>query len=444
METNGNIKWDDDRIDDLARKAFSGQKFAYDPSFFAEVEKMLPTEKKRRGMGYWWFALLPIMAITGYLLMPSSKQLEKAEFAKKNDNRGQEKQEKSNQEVYATSEDAVVSNSMKRQVDEKAKVERMETNQKAKAEEPRLVKVEKEISQTAASLEYFKMDPFELPIKQVLASSLTKEVEHETLLSAENSRTNLPKLDLNTNPSASSDKPLLTLGRKQNFEVGKLSYLDLGKISTDLTPDMNFAPFKYRTRREHALFVQAGFGLGSSVTEGRSNLTQTGLLGFGYHYQKGFWGGSIGLIAEVEKTHIQFQEKSLYYSYDLDSYENRLLYTSFYRADIPLLAQMKWNKSQLNFGPTFQLFIHSEMDYAFLKNGVSERSGVVTGEYYGLRPFNMQMTLGYGFYVSNNLMVGGNIAYQIWDPIKNRDIANTVVSPFSGQVFIRHLIRQKR
>lgn len=448
METNGNIKWDDDRIDDLARKAFSGQKFKYDSSFFAEVEKMLPPEKKKRVLGWWWLTLLPLVALVGYFYVPSkikenqiiqSKNGESQQSIERENTieKGAIKTENQTALVAQKTENPIAANQK-----EKRSQIRIEKNPSVQGVDPFTP------SEGANKLETMgiaSMDPKDkLVATQHEIIALVKASEND--LPVNETRGSIANSGVSVvNTSASlEERPIMDIKVLKTYEVGRIQFKGLENITSATPTPTSFNRFSYRPRREQAMFVQAGLGLGSTVSNGQSNLVKTGTLGFGYQFQKGYWGGSIGLLAEVEKTFIEMEENSIYYSYDVNSYQNILQYTDFYRMDLPLTVQFKWKKSQINFGPTFQFLIHSSMDYRYVKNGVNEQSGVVRGEDYGMRNFNLQWSAGYGYYLTNNILLGAQFGYQMWNPIRSTEISNTVVAPFSGQVYVRHIIRQRR
>lgn len=469
METNGNIKWDDDRIDDLARKAFSGQKFTYDPSFFAEVEKMLPKEKKRRGLGFWWFVLLPVVMLGAYFLLPLQSDDSKKGIAilaesenesnssdRSNQNKGTESQNKTESKTTTNPTEELEKSALteksggkiipliKKSLEPQSSSRSQSNNNIADKAIEKLNKLTEHPNMPLVTLEQVISNKRSTEKAEGNLSNQGQDMD--AIIGVEGSPQTGPltKLNLVNSIKQLEEKPLLSIPERKQYEVGRIPFRKMEGVSTFAQPTTDFSLLKLKSKKDHAIFVQAGLGLGTAVSEGRSMLTKSGLLGMGYNYQSGYWGFSLGLMAEVEKTFIEMKEQSQHYSYDLDTYQNIYQYTDLYRLDFPLMVQFKKDKHQLNFGPTLQLFVHSAMNYSYLKNGNSERTGLIMGENYGLRKVNLQMSLGYGFYVSRNIMIGGNLSYQLFDPIQNREIASTVVTPFSGQIYIRHLIRQKR
>jgi hypothetical protein len=127
----------------------------------------------------------------------------------------------------------------------------------------------------------------------------------------------------------------------------------------------------------------------------------------------------------------------------LDEYQNNLKYTSLYRVVVPLRLHLNIKKHQIHGGLVFAQMFHSKLNYTFMVNGVEKRSETIYGESQGINPTTFSLQGGYGLKLTERLELGVSVNYSMISTTKKRGFdQSTSISPLSGQIYVRHLIRK--
>ncbi len=402
------MSWTDDEIAEMARAGHAEQKFAYHDAFFAEVEGMLPTKQKR----YFPFIVLPLLPLLGifsYLTLFEKTFIEPASVAKTiEENRG------------GDFFDIPVSNTEHHL--------KFHTNRNTR---------ENSVSHDKVSLE--NQNPALRGTAQFSANAPKK---------TKNNGTPLQSLETSESPvgvnSFSFEGPKLVLSTEReilkSIDINGLTPLSLNRFSiTSETSIAQLSPYQKIVRWN--IYVEAGAGMGQSYLNSQIGHTQSLNLGMGlrYDFKRSFV--QFGLNGELQKVQLKINERTKIYHTSATNYENVFDYQSLYRVHMPFVYGYKLNRHSIQVSLASSYLVGAKMDYAYIENGQTLQSMTTYTERKGWNNFSSSVGFGYGYQLPRKLTIGANVNWQLVNQINRNLVTDGVNRPFSGQVFIRKLLK---
>jgi hypothetical protein len=429
------MSWTDKELSDMARKAEADHAFAYQDSFWGEMEAMLPAKKKRL-WPYFIGIAIPVLGVTAFLLSSPELPLETANAAKTaifdrneiiNLNRSTANP---NAESYASanvsvsnsssvSNENVTINTQVKDVSEKRsefKKEDVSDNLTSNVEANATIEKESQ-SRAIAPIIAAK----ELP---VVAENTSKTVEtterQETLMAV-----NLPKV------------------KEQSDVLTQISRLDYAQLSTiDMQQTAQPTMLKYSSKRRFfSAYGELGFTIGEAYLNTQASHVQAVSLGAGVRLTKNKLFVQSGLGFEVEKAGVELNETTREYGYGIKTFENRMNYKDMFRVFIPVNVGYMFNKHTLQLGATASYLMSTKMKYAYLEDNSVKRNETIYGERKGWNSFGMKLNVGYGFTLFPSTTIGANFQVQLMNQLNTNWVKDENKLPISGQVFIRKTLR---
>ena len=399
---------EDQQFDNYVKESINSNSFVYNPTYFKEVETMLKPAKVKKLWGAWISiaALVVIGFVTALLLDQNVK--------------GPVMGAKSFSQTIKLGSNQV------------AKLESLNLRILNKKES-----LENQSNSQATALGENIGESTNNAKTQILAGetrispwSLKKE---EIKFSESKLKTNQGKVD---------KKTLIGLNERRDAElVEDLLFKALMPVdykSTSLKPNFSV---KEPRRKTKSYFVTANGMLGTAYTESVSTLTKSAGLGVGFNQYKGNWGWSIAVLGEIQSTNLNFIERTKHYGYDVTHFENKLNYSSLYRAELPIWLHYKKEIHNAHFGVSVKHMLNSKLEYIYKVNNQVQRDEIVYGQNRGLSKTLVSLQAGYGVNITRRLELGMNVAVALNSEVKKNNEANSKVSPLSGQLYLRHAIR---
>jgi preprotein translocase subunit SecE len=426
------MKRDDQQIDDLFKDAFGNQTFDYQPDYFKEVEKVLYPNARKRWIGAWLFlsALFvggTLVLLTDYLVI-KPKTVAKVSVPKtKEDTLNRDSNWTQNTQIINTSKTTkALSNPIQLATiskDDKSNLKNINQNFKPS------LKLEIKKSDNSE----FTILSSDIPTLAELEKRLERYVKEGKEVSA---------LKYDFKPLVERPSGFLNATQKSQPQIDLLSVYKLSKIKHDpfnYQPVSRVSAFRYRTK---GMFVTSNASLGTVYSNAVRSYTKSVGLGAGYAKSRGAWGWSAAILGEILETDIRFSEATKYYSYDVTYFENALNYSSFYKIDFPVWGHFKTGKHDIHAGFVVSQIFQSKLLYTYSVNGEVKREETIYGEKQGINSTLFQLQTGYGMQLTKRLIVGANISYSLNPIVQSNQSSSSIVSPLSGQLYLRHNIRR--
>jgi hypothetical protein len=444
---NGDMKWSDEEIDNIFQQAEKNASFDYKDDFWTEMEAMLP-DKGRRFPLTWFYTSLFFGVLTAiWVLYPSHLE-------------------------YSESLTSMTMQSEQGLDDKEGK-----TPANFEGVQDRIQ--EDESTQTAPGGEDLNYSSENVVLttvdtqKQDLISSSSPnpgftngKLDVVSSNAVTDSKIDLSKKEISatiiaSGESSSSVAALNSVEQKATNLVVRNSVTRTDKVQTeadvsDVVQSLSFlgltvpiiesdlAPFKdyYKPSSTWRLYIDLIGSLGQSpiadLSQGSTH-TLGGGFGGGLTYIKGAWRISGGLNFILESyQNLYIRQRSKIYGFGLNVYEHELYYKSFVYLEVPMTVGYTVKKHLFQVGIVPALLDGTSMKYTHLTNGEVDESTLVFGERKGLNSFGLKPTVGYGYTLNNNWILGANVQFQLFSPLQQDVFDGEETSyPLNGQVFIR-------
>lgn len=461
------MSWTDDQIDDLARKANEKLSFSYDPAFFKEMETLLPKKKKSLGFLWWITSAVVLAAIGVFWTLNTTQNIEWAV--------------KSMEGRLVNGKRTISSTNIPENVtlaEAKATVEAADVQSRISQKngtEAILPSVGSKKTQSfEGSTAQFNKNVLPAQSKSLSNGDRNPSTVEKTTVDQGNDETNEPaktnapvieKNDLTSGGTSAANEESNDFSETQSLVLEKeIESKEKEKISTENETrlpvesillvrgyepfqfkgvyDGRFTKFPARLYRGTYFYFQGGFSMGQALVENQNKNTKALDFGFGFIHQRGYWSAQAGLSVEFQKADVEMEERTTHYSYDVSNFQNNLYYREFYKLDLPLSIQLHKNKHQMQTGFNLNYLLGSKMQYTFSENTVVKRDETIYGENKGLKLFGAQYTIGYGYSLHKNLVLGANIRVQLTHQLNNQLEHNVATKPLSGNIFIRKTFKR--
>lgn len=376
--------YSDNELDDLFREAHNATELSSDfqPSFWEEMEALLPQKKQKRRAGFFWWttAALLVLGVTIFVVNDEEKS----------------------------------------------------TNQ------PKTIAGNKNNSKL---IHTFKNKP-----KYTEQSSVTQKETHPTAKSTNESNDRLVQQQqlLNESVEAQVDKHLtvkLMEDNNQSTIENTANVIDAPSKLAAITPKMN-VPHLLQLQKysdEQLFYVQAGTGIGQSYqnqVNGKNNTVYQVSLGAGLNKQINGMQLTAGIQLRTEfLSNIQWVEPVSATSYQLGQARQ------IYSVDFPLsIGAVLPNNNVLSFNitPGIQSFYVGSSSLIANDLMVAREQKVETLQH--TKSLTMEMGLSYSYAIRRTLLLGGQVNVDMIRPFNTNYYAGKQTAyPVNGQIYIRKL-----
>ena len=415
------MSWTDKELAEMANASQAEQKFAYNDSYFAEVEAMLP-KKKKKLFPFFVLPLIPMLGILGYLGMyePTSTHVVDGAKTMQVDRRQVAQAyspiESTFQSTAETKMETNTTNSVRADLVSSNPISRPSSNRSMPL---RSVLNERVI-----------LDPSENVQMELTAVEMPK-------IGTLNLST-IEFLDVNNLTLNAQAKPIVTERNNSilDFEVDRLQSLPLHLFSfqSPSAPEQ-MAPFT--PRKTWSMYVEAGVGMGESYLTSQVGHTQMASLGAGARYDFRSTFVQFGLAGEFQKVSMEISDRAKIYHTSSTELENVMDYKQLYRLQMPFTFGYKLNKHSLQASLTPSYLMGAKMKYTYLENGLAMRNETMYNQRKGWNDFSTSVGFGYGYQLFKGLTLGANVNWQYMNQINRNEVSEGNQRPFSGQVFVR-------
>lgn len=444
------MSWTDKELSEMAKAAQAEQKFAYQDSFWTEMEAMLPA-KKKKVLPFFWLALIPVVATIGYLAYPSTHNDLMANEAVKTFENGFQSQIGLSGHALAANNIKQVNRSSQAGVAVKQQSYSI-TNSKANAASTALSN-KKEISTINKSTDSNKALAKSqiMNDKPISIDNGVSEIDNGQSSSLKTRLTVFKAEPLDLIPAKAEPIVQVNTPIVQNKErkisawpIGGLQPLRVSTFAFAAKPE--FLPLTSRLKRNFwNAYAEAGFSMGQSYMTSQVGHTTAFNLGAGARYDFNNYFVQFGLAGELQKVKYELSDRSVIYGFDKTELENRFTYNQLYRVEAPLSIGYQFPKHlfQLSVIPAY--LVGTKMDYSHLMNGslVSNETmyEMEPGKKEAWNDFSTSFGLGYGYRLTKTISLGANVKWQLINQLNNKNATEGNVRPLSGQVFIRKTLK---
>ena len=404
------MRWDNQNMDEIFRDAYRNQSFEYSKDFFKEVEPHLFPQRLAKGRFAWIF-LASSFVLGLWLTFDTKKDLKILPGAKSM---------QTNSNFSSLRNTGIAENSNKLAPNSTVGIA---PTLKPVLPPIALLNLETNLLNSTVSVHSEKYFP-----DNIAKPSLFNSALDEKSLSVQFA--DRGAMSLETSPIGSME-----------VDIQKLQTLTVQKLLVQ-EKDYPLQPnFTKRKSIQQGGFVTANAHLGTLDFNGKRTHTKTYGLGAGYSMYRGNMGFSIAVLGELQKANIYFTEASKHYAYDYTYSENILNYSTFYKMDFPLWLHYRKKKNNAHAGLLVSCIFNSKLDYTHKVNGEVRRQQTVYGADQGINTSLFNLQAGYGFQVTKRFELGVNATYRLNKMVNQEKTNNTAVSPFSGEIYIRHSFR---
>jgi hypothetical protein len=423
------MSWTDKELSEMARKAEADQVFAYQDSFWSEMEAMLPAKKKR----IWPFLLgitLPIIGASFFLFNMSNNDLETSYAAKKLDAQVNKNLLASDwKKSYARNENQALTLPTEKQNSTKNIEFQIKANQN--------------VGNISGNNSAYTGNDLEVSYR-INSSSSSGEVSKNELLELTPKVDIVPEVKSRVSETEESVLSAKATNETQDFEINqdinRLKFASISTFEQDINLQPSMLPYP-SSRRFFSAYGELGFTVGEAYLTNQIGHVQAVNLGAGARITKNKLFVQLGLGFDVEKASVELQEITRMYNYSISTFENRMNYKEMYRATMPITLGYMMKKHTLQLGVAPSYLISSRMKYAYLENDLMKRNEMIYGETRGWNSFGMKVNVGYGFTILPSTTVGANFQVQLLNQLNENWAKDENKLPVSGQVFIRKTIR---
>jgi hypothetical protein len=229
--------------------------------------------------------------------------------------------------------------------------------------------------------------------------------------------------------------------------IPTLATIDINPLhhSSELIPTF----YKLNARSPHALFVEAGLGIGQSpiaTSENGSAMAKNYGLQLGYSFQKSNFRYSAGLGISLQQfDNVYIKERSLIYGFGSNSVDNHYRFSSLMRLEVPLAIGYQFKRHTLSAGASFSFPVIAGLSFTKYVDGnmAVEEKGYTSTEFF--KPCGAELQLGYAYQLGSNWELGAKVQIQLINPIaSDRILGISNALPLSGQVALRKTIGFKK
>lgn len=428
------MSWTDEELDQLFADAASNATVEYNDAYWKDIEGMLPVRKKRKGL-LWWMGGAGALVFFGTLLLVQVPFTSKSTAAK------QAVRELPNSSTVVINDEFTTINSNQNRDSKSSKEESkaISDNYLNTSDNQTVQKKTNNNKQLKGRTALTKL--FQPKVKSEEAIIESIEIEDNSILTAESKRLSNPQ---------GVDEPKLNVIEKEVSEteaIPTLATIDINPFysTAELIPTF----YKLKARSPHALYAEAGFGLGQSPitsSENGSAMAKNYGLQLGYSFQKSKLRFSAGLgISLLQFDNVYIKERSLIYGFGSNSVDNHYRFSSLMRVELPLAIGYQYKRHTLSVGASFSFPVIAGLSFTKYVDGnmAVEEKGYTSTEFF--KPFGAEMQLGYAYQLGSNWELGAKVQMQLINPIaSDRILGKTNALPLSGQVAIRKTIVFKK
>jgi hypothetical protein len=427
------MSWTDKELSEIAKKAEADQAFAYQDSFWAEMEALLPAKKKR----IWPFFLsiaVPVIGATIFFLSSPKMEVETILAAKtpkfKLMNSFDSTHYKTINENFShPDEEQIVEN---------------KTSNSAKGSTENSINQDEILKSGVSYQQKASTDRFEQIGRNSANGKIIKSEEifrrKTPINKKEPGKSEIEKVDISEITMMSIKDKSQKMDVKINNSIDRI---DIAQISTlgrqrELLPSI--LPY-YSKRRFFSAYGELGFTIGETYSKNQIGHVQSVTFGAGGRLTKNKIFVQSGLGIEIEKVGLELSQREKKYNYGLETFENRMSYREMYRANLPVNIGYMFAKHTLQIGATASYLMSTKMKYTYLENESLKRDEMIYGEKTGWNTFGLKINAGYGFSILPSTTIGVNFQVQSINQLDKNWTNDENNLPISGQIFIRKTIR---
>lgn len=435
------MSWTDQEISEMAKAAQAEQKFAYQDTFWDEVEAMLP-KKKKKSFPFFALGIIPLLGTLGFLAT-APLQIVTAD-------QGVKRLEPihSNWQIRRIGSMETDGSSVKKDY---------LAEETVAFEKPTHASKERQISIAAPSRIQAENVVAQMQTTSGISNALqrtassTPNMAGDQDVSAKNNATLGTELILESKKSTlkmdeipvereNSPRVQSTDRLAGEYTIDRLLFNSI--TAFDLKKDITGLPVLARKLRPYWNgYLETGYSMGQNYMY--TEAAHTRAFSFGGGMRRNFSGYflQMGLAGEIQNVKLELSEREKIYHTSSSDFENRFSYKEVYRIQAPFTLgyNLKNHVFQMNLVPAY--LYGAKMKYAYLENGVTLRDETIYGVTKGWNRFSASFGFGYGYQIVKTVTLGGNFNWQMVNQINKNMVNDGNVRPFSGQVFFRKTLK---
>ncbi len=440
------MSWTDKELSEMAKAAQAEQKFAYQDSFWGEVEAMLPA-KKKRAFPFFWLIAIPVVAAAGYMAFSSTQnRVNPTQVAKTM---------KLETPTVLITNDASIEKEVSAKEPTKHPYRNVTQFLNNSARQTKL----KALNMGENSTTGIKSDVKEsIPSLTLPTSSLVKKAKAQTIfsenqdLSIQKPKTlgktllTYPSLESNRINSGLAISPSLLekkAGSSFSEPIELLPLLSLNLLARTSIPTISPLLSRKRSNFWNG-YVEGGFTMGQSFASPQVGHTTAYNLGFGARYDFANYFFQFGLGGEIQNVKYEMNEREKIYHTSSTVFENIFSYKQLYRFEAPITFGYQFPKHVVQLSVIPAYLMGAKMKYTYLENGSMLRDETLYETEHGKKvawnDFSTTFALGYGYRLTKTMTLGANVRWQLMNQL-NTTTEGGNVRPFSGQIFFRKTLR---
>ncbi|MFA7272652.1 MAG: hypothetical protein WC044_02230 [Crocinitomicaceae bacterium] len=436
------MSWTDKELDELARKAEANQTFAYEDSFWTEMEAMLPVQKKRK-WPIFMLALIPVVGVLAFYELADSPILEVSNGAKTMEFASLAST--GNSSLSTNNSGNTSAANLPSTVSTSSNFSNLSAEQTEKGNSTNLPNARRNISvpqlnpTNEKGVQKMAIAAKELPNNWV--ASEVEKTDKTALISAvekpENESRNGRNEAVVTTESISK-----AAAEVEEEQVG-IDRLPIALISLFTVDNaLNPTTLRYRSARPfYSVFTEIGVGMGETYAAGQIGHTEAMNLTAGARYTNKRFFVQAGVGLEWEKAKLELCERSKVYKTSSTTYENRFSYKEMFRILVPLSVGYTLGKHVVQVGVTPTYLLGTKLNYSYFENDNLKRDELRFGNTEGWKTFGLKTNIGYGYNLFPSTTIGANFQVQLINQLEKNWVNNINRYPISGQLFIRRTIR---
>ncbi len=444
------MSWTDKELSEMAKAAQAEQKFVYQDSFWTEVEAMLPA-KKKRGLPFYWFALVPVaVALAYFAMLPNDGELTSLQAAKTMPtlSEGLNRTERIPSATLDNSIDGTKASSSSA-----VGYNRIGNQGQTYVNEGLGARTSSLVPNMKLTPELERVDPIQTSI---LEGSLQVSPAPDILLAeGKNSdETGLNYTKIESQTIAANRTGITPVIIAEKTESANQEYID---ESMDLLRPLTIRSFEKNpspslqayhplmmSRKPWNAYAEGGFTMGQAYTSDLGFTTAFN-LGGGARYDFKNYFLQLGLSGELQNVRYELSERAKIYHTSSTMLENKFSYRQLYRAEMPLTLGYQFTKHTFQMSVIPSYLVGTKMKYAYMENGTTLRDETmyetVPGDKVGWNDFTTSFGLGYGYRLTKTIVLGANVEWKLINQLSNKTAIEANTRPLSGQVFIRKTLR---
>lgn len=426
------MSWTDEEIDKVFGEASNMQTFEYRPEYWKDIEKQLPVNKTRKPIFWWITGSAFVIGFVSLFFVDVYPNETKIAFADNTNNAVSNATAKSENSAISSNENKIKENT--------STINGNRSNQKVIVETKQLNKNSKTQQNATNTNRINKTTPHTTRVENVEVSNAM----NENLSSVTTEENNLTAEENNIESNVRSETAKApVVSQEENTFIGSLPiiHLQFDQINAELiNGDLSF-----KKKSALSLYVEFNGALSQGWVKTEQNTQAVnGSMGIAtgvvLPFNKFILSAGLGFQG-TKLDNLNIKERTKVYGFGSAIIENTYQINSIGALTLPVSIGYNMGRHSLSFGvsTTMNLYTGLKRTQSIDGNQTIYSKGI--GNTSLFNRFGIQPSLGYGFYINENIQIGVRANVQLMQPIQSdRFIGTPVKMPFEGQFYLKRTI----